>query len=695
MNKKYLLLVGLLPLFYSCANKTNVNKVNYQSAPTTIVDEEGDEEADACTVMYVGKDLSTNGKAIIARSSDASPGAMSINVHMFPANSLANKTVTSNKGFSYKMPSQTYRYISTPRNKVMHKGHHWEASAINEKGVGVSATLSCYNNENAQKADGFIETGLSEDNIAQIVGATASTAREGIQIVADIIEEHGACDPNAVMIIDQNEAWYMEIYTGHQYAAVKCPDDKILTAGNEFVFDSINEMGIKAEDTILSRGLLNTAHLEGQEDFRQPAGCENVMDLNLFATYARPLVHEDDDYKKWPDDDSDEGKKRITNDNAHRRTWRGYNLFAKNRYKEGEENYRRYTADKKYPAFYEIDDGSKLDIHKVTSFMRDRFEDIFAIDGDLNAPGFGYDKAKGNLRYIGIESAYQIHIIQSDGSLPADMAATEWLSISNANYTPFVPLTCSTDRFSNYYAKESSSYEYDSGSAANIFKKLNTLAREDRTNYGKNIEEFWDAYERIWDEQYYKLVDQVKGLDLDSRYEIMDNFTIRLQDTAVKTALFMIDDLTWHMMNDSFDFGKPTEFRPCINVKDYAQIHGYSYERISNTVKFAKGNEKYSLSLINQEYRPGPETKNDYRTLGEITYGDIKENVDMVIDGQDVYVPLVDLAKYIKGDIVMDANKYRNPFDHAVWIIPTVIAIPVIGGLAFHFINKRRHKEDK
>lgn len=688
MNKKYFLLVGLLPLFYSCANKTNVTKINYQDMPTTTTISEEDEEADACTVMYVGKELSANGKAIIARSSDSSPGAMSINVHMFPQNSLANKIVTSNKGFSYKMPSQTYRYISTPRNKVMHKGNHWEASAINEKGVGVSATLSCYNNENAQKADGFIETGLSEDNIAQIVGATASTAREGIETIANIIKEQGSCDGNAIMITDQNETWYMEIYTGHQYAAVKCPDDKILTAGNEFVFDSLEEMKIKDEDMILSNGLLSTA-----EGFTVPENCTDVKKLKLAETYSVPLVAESLNPEQWPDPTTQAGKDRIRNDNCHRRTWRGYSLFTVKKYRD--QDYLTYTANKKYPAFYEINDGDKLDIHDVTKFMRDRFESIFDATMSPNSITFSYDKARGNLRYIGIENAYQIHIIQSDGSLPADMAATEWLSISNANYTPFVPLTCGTDRFSNYYAKESSSFEYDEGSAANIFKKLNTLAREDRNNYGKNIEKFWDSYERIWDEQYTKLVDQVKGLDLNSRYEIMDNFTIRLQDTAVKTALFMIDDLTWHMMNDSFDFGTPTEFRPCVNVKDYAQIHGYSYERISNTVKFAKGNEKYSLSLINQEYRPGPETKNDYRALGEITYGETKENVDMVIDNQDVYVPLVDLAKYIKGDIIMDANKYRNPFNHAIWIIPTVIAIPIIGGLAFHFINKRHHKEDK
>lgn len=658
MNKKYFLLVGLLPLFYSCTNKTNVSKVNYQNIPTTTISEE-DEETDACTVMYVGKDVSTNGKAIIARSSDAGPGAMSLNVHMFPPNSLANQIVTSNKGFSYKMPSKTYRYISTPRSEVIHKGNHWEASAINEKGVGVSATLSCYYNDVAKTVDPLVDGGLSEDNIAQIVGATASTAREGIEIIAKIIDEQGAQDANAIMTIDQNETWYMEIYSGYQYAAVKCPDNAILTAGNEFVFDSLNDMDIKSEDTILSKKLLDIIPPES----RVPINETNIRNLQLAKTYAANY-----------------------NDNSHTRTWRGYSMFAT--YPAWSE----YNTQDKYHAFYIPD--RKLDIHDVTSFMRDRYEDILAgPDDNPTTIKFRELKKEHKLRYIAIENAYQIHIIQSDKNLPADLAATEWLSVSNANYSPFIPFTCGTDRFSSYYAKTSSTFSYDEGSATNIFKKLNTLARTNREYYGINVENFWKAYELIWDEQYYKLVDQIKDMDLNSRYEIMDNFTIRLQENVVKTALFMIDDLTWHMMNDSFDFGTPTDFEPCVNVKDYAKIHGYSYNRISNTVNFAKGNEKYSLVLTNQEYRPSPETKYDYRSVGEISYGDVKETIDMVIDGEDVYVPLESLTKYIKGEVVINAKDYRNPFNHAVWIIPTVIIVPIIGGLSFHFINKRR-KED-
>ncbi|MCQ2795198.1 MAG: C69 family dipeptidase [Bacilli bacterium] len=664
MKSKYLLLVGLLPLFYSCANKTNVTtQMNYQNQP--MVDNEESDDSDSCTVLYVGKNVSKNKKAIIARTSDAGPGAMMINTTIFPHNSLANQTITSNKGFTYKMPSTTYKYISTPRNPVINKGHHWEASAINENGVGVSATLSCYTKNEilAENVDPLVPTGIGEDNIAQIVGATATTAREGMEIIANIIEDQGSVETNAIMTIDQNEAWYMEIYSGHQYVAVKCPDNMILTAGNEFVFDSIekmsSEMGIKESDMILSGKLLETV----PEDLRKPTGVEDVRKLELANSYA----------------DFSHG------DLCHTRTWRGYNMFAKNNYPQWE----KYDVNQKYDAFYKPD-NKDLDIHDVTRYMRDRYEDILEISGP-NTQRFKELEAEHNLRYIGIENAYQVHAIQSDKELPKDLAATEWLSISNSNYTPFVPINCSIRHMSDYYTRVSDTYSYDEKSAANIFKKLNTLARNDREFYGRPIENFWITYENIWEQQYNDLINQVKDLDTNSRSEIMTNYITQIQNDAVKTALFMIDDLTWHMMNDSFDFGSPTRYRPCVNVKEYATKYGYSYSKNNKTVTIKKGQEQYTLVQTREDYRPG-DTKNIYRPEGEVRYGDNIDKIEMVIKDDEVYIPHETLVKYVKGDLIINMNDYRDPFNHAVWIIPVSIGVPLIGVVIF-FVLKNARKQ--
>ncbi len=370
------------------------------------------------------------------------------------------------------------------------------------------------------------------------------------------------------------------------------------------------------------------------------------------------------------------------------RTWRGYNMFAYDNY----PNWQEYNVDQKYDAVYTPDE--QLDIHDVTRYMRDRYEDILKGSGPTT-DRFKKLEAEHNLRYIGIENAYQVHAIQSDKDLPKDLAATEWLSISNSNYTPFVPINCSIKHMSDYYTRVSDTYSYDEKSAANIFKKLNTLARNDREFYGRPVEEFWIMYENIWEQQYNQLINQVKDLDINSRYEIMTNFITKIQNDAVKTALFMIDDLTWHMMNDSFDFGSPTRYKPCVNVKDYATTYGYNYKKESKTVTIKKDQEQYTMVQTREDYRPG-DTKNVYRPEGEVRYGENIDKIEMVIKDNEVYIPHETLVKYVKGEITINANDYRDAFNHAIWIIPTVIAVPILGGLVFYFISKRRNsKEDK
>ena len=199
--KKNLLLVSLFAgtiIPNASLQQTTINQSNDLN--------EQEDEAEACTFMYVGKDVSKTGSAIVARSADAGPKGMNLNCQIFKHNELANKTVESKSGFSWKMPKTTYRYISTPRNPKVQKGLHWEASAINEKGVCASATLSCYANDAAKAADPFVSTGIGEDNLAEIVGATASSARQGIQTVASIIDNQGSDGANSIMVMDRNEA---------------------------------------------------------------------------------------------------------------------------------------------------------------------------------------------------------------------------------------------------------------------------------------------------------------------------------------------------------------------------------------------------------------------------------------------------------------------------------------------------------
>ena len=201
-----------------------------------------------------------------------------------------------------------------------------------------------------------------------------------------------------------------------------------------------------------------------------------------------------------------------------------------------------------------------------------------------------------------------------------------------------------------------------------------------------------DIQNKDWEQEYNNILDKTAKSSLTTRRDILTNYVKSTQNEAVKLAKFMIDDLTWHMMSDQSSLKKEfTTFRPCVNVKDYAHSYGYSYTKSGNAVLLKKGNDKYVIKLTNTEYRPGPEHSKEYRYTGEITFGDSTVETELGVANNEFYVPYDTLSLYIKGELVTNVNEYKTPNNNMmVWIIPTVIGIPVLVGITFFVLKKRK-----
>lgn len=146
--------------------------------------------ADACTAAYVGKDASSDGVPVIARCADTNPPTTSVYLRITPEGH--SRTVTGKNGFSWKLPENTYKFVSVPRSPALEKGHEWDSAAINDQGLAVSGTVTAYLCEAALKADPYVADGISEDNIAGILAASCPTARSAAQYLAHIIDEKGS-----------------------------------------------------------------------------------------------------------------------------------------------------------------------------------------------------------------------------------------------------------------------------------------------------------------------------------------------------------------------------------------------------------------------------------------------------------------------------------------------------------------------
>ena len=84
------------------------------------------------------------------------------------------------------------------------------------------------------------QSGIAESNIPTLVIPYVKTAAEGIRLLGSLVSEYGSAESNGVVIADPNEAWYIEIYTGHQWLAIKLPEDKVAVIPNAAVIGCVD-----------------------------------------------------------------------------------------------------------------------------------------------------------------------------------------------------------------------------------------------------------------------------------------------------------------------------------------------------------------------------------------------------------------------------------------------------------------------
>ncbi|EBS4177554.1 dipeptidase, partial [Salmonella enterica subsp. enterica serovar Bovismorbificans] len=66
-----------------------------------------------------------------------------------------------------------------------------------------------------------------------ILLSQTKTAREAIALLGHIIETAGAGEGFGVAVVDDNEIWYLETATGHQWMAQRLPANQYFATGNQ------------------------------------------------------------------------------------------------------------------------------------------------------------------------------------------------------------------------------------------------------------------------------------------------------------------------------------------------------------------------------------------------------------------------------------------------------------------------------
>jgi len=394
--------------------------------------------ARACTTIIVGRDASADGSRIFGRTED-NHGLAVKKLEFIPFFSGEADIPFTDvyTGLNLSLPGTGVGYLCIPQAQALNAGR-WEEAAVNAHGVCLSATESIYGSEAALAADPLVEGGIAESAIPTLVMPYIKTALEGVKRLGELIGQYGSAESNAVAFADEDAIWYMEIYTGHQWAAVRFPEDCYTVIGNDGLIGPID-----VEDT------------------------ENVIVSPDFLSLAR-----DNNFLRMQDGLPDTtltycGPKRNY---SQIRVWAGRKMFSPAQTGE-------YNVNTSYGFAVKAD--KKIALEDVMDLLRWRYE------------GTPYDVNKNpGIRAIGINRTAESHIFWMRPAKPSVL----WVTLANPEMSVFLPLYWNTDPLPDTFTLDVA--DYDENSAYFKFRRVSAFAVNDREGFGAQVRAHWKEMER-------------------------------------------------------------------------------------------------------------------------------------------------------------------------------------------------------
>ena len=451
----------------------------------------------ACTGMYAGKKVSADGTVLIGRTVDTAPWTSSHMIRVTPRveNRPGRIFAGMQKGVRWDLPSTTWKFVSTPRISSLNRGL-MDSGCINEKGLVVSGTVTASTNPKVLDVDPFVKTGFAEESLPGLLIQCCATAREAVELLGKAIAEKGHMGGEIYMLADKEEAWYIEVYTGHQWAAIRMPEDKVAVFGNQFMLRSYD---LNSKDSLYSPGLVSVPEKAGTL-VRVGEG-----KIDLYQSYSNPLR----DYSNF-------------------RTWVGHDKLAPS-------TAGKYEESRPMSLFYAPD--KKVSIEDMFELMRERYEAYG------RCPEFTGDQ---NVRLIGTTKQATCHVLSVNSLLKDNLCATMWVCLANAEHSVFLPvnaaITCNAE---GYELDHKGPWFRASSVLPGIaFRRLCTLAEEKRYWYGKGIRDYWRAEEQRMLREYPNIV-------AEGNVDAITRYTVAAQEKAVADARRLFDDLMVYAMQNN------------------------------------------------------------------------------------------------------------------------------------------------
>lgn len=425
--------------------------------------------AAACTGVYIGGEVSENGSTYMGRSEDMGYNYVKIFGVSEAKDYPADYVYKDAYGFSMPYGGHVYRYTyikdSAEMGEAMEDFEPYAEAGQNEKGVSISATVSTAYGEKPAAADPLVDTGICEISITSLLLGKSATARAAAEMLGNIVDTYGAGECNQITISDPDETWYFEIVSGHQWAAVRLPADKVLVNPNIAMLGVIDVND--TANVIASKNLVRIA-----------------KDNNFLVT-------------------DDSGKIDVAKTYADKNSGTGqYERYMQGMFYINKTEAEKITIDMK-----NMDNNSK-DSPIALLHDPDRKMSTLDIFHLLSTRGEGtpYDQNAGKTGYsIGNQNQAECHIFETRKNMPDELATIQWQNVCPSEYSIYIPYYSAViTSVMDEYNEESSTYT--EGSMFWTFSRIYELCSQDRTNHGAAVKAYFEEYQK-------SLIEQQKTVD--------------------------------------------------------------------------------------------------------------------------------------------------------------------------------------
>jgi dipeptidase len=237
-----------------------------------------------CYAVVVGKDASADG-AVLLGHNEQNYGQRFLNFRKIPRiEHKAGEMVRLLGGAEIPQVKESYAFLWSEN-----PGLQYSDGYLNEWGVAVVSDGCPDRAESLQKLqnEGQLVKGGISYLLRRLIAERAKTAREGVRVAGELIEQVGYPSSRTLVIADPREAWLLSMSRGKHWIAQRVPDDGVVLLPNVYVIDNVD-----LKDTRNFLGSPDLIKYATKKDWYNPAGGERFDFSKSYGQPQKPLMDE-------------------------------------------------------------------------------------------------------------------------------------------------------------------------------------------------------------------------------------------------------------------------------------------------------------------------------------------------------------------------------------------------------------------